>query len=232
MSEHNGVRMACPSCTWSCVMHREDEIPPGVNKMVEGVPWRPNCNQPMEPAGSVAAKNGAESLPPAVVGDDIPIEKRLEVIRQAQTEVDQAKDRWDRAKERATDLRKVYDGRVLNLGSIIRRLTQVVATLPLFDAPAEQPPSLIETATLTEFKAVQQRLEAIGFTVTLEQLDSMDFDTYQTVTAFIQARENGGTVAVPECLMAPADEPHEHDDEPAEPQPSRRRRKGQHEARA
>ena len=236
MSDHNGVRMVCPSCTLSCVMHNENEIPPGINKRVEGMPFCNNCNLPMEPSGSVATKNGVETLPPAVVADDVPIEKRLEVIRQAQTEVDQAAARYKTAADAAKDRKKEWENKVDTLGVVIRRLTQVPAPLPLFDGtvergsegtgePMTEVPSLIETAALTEMTTVAKRLEAIGFSVTVEQLDALSFDAYQEVERFLEARENGNPAAVPECLHAPADE-----DEPAEP--PRRRGKRQDAAHA
>lgn len=242
-TEHKGVRMACEQCTWACVMTREDELPAGVNHMEEGVPWCPNCSIPMRPAGSVEAKNGtAVTVPPAAVADDVPIEQRLEVIRQAQTEVDAAKERLDRAKERAADLRKEYDGKVLTLGSIIRRLTQVPAPLPLFDEAlktvdgADAPPAghvIAETAA-QEFAAMRERLLALGFDTTVEVLDQLSIEDWQMVVAFVEARENGGTVAVPVFLMAP-DGPYDDDQDDAAPPPLKARRKrasGPHEASA
>lgn len=76
-----------------------------------------------------------------VAEDEIVLSERLELIRQAQTDVDSAKRIWNEAKESASDARKSYDGRVETLGAIIRRLTQVPAPLPLFevDVIAEEP---------------------------------------------------------------------------------------------
>lgn len=228
--------MSCPLCTWSCVMVAEDQMPEGVRKLVEGVPWCPNDDVPMEPIASVEPKTNGATLPATVmaaaVGEDVPIEKRLEIIRQAQTDVDGAKARWARAAETAKDLKKEWDGKVETLGAIIRRLTQVPAPLPLFDAPpTDVATTVMEANAAAEFHALSARLEVLGFTATVSQLDAMDLETYQAVTAFVEARENGGTVAVPECLMAPADEPQEHEDA-LEPPRSRRRRRGQDEASA
>ena len=51
--EPTGVRMSCPDCTWDCVMKSEGDIPDEVTKVVEGVPYCPNCNLPMKPIASV-----------------------------------------------------------------------------------------------------------------------------------------------------------------------------------
>ena len=70
--EPTGVRMACPQCTLDVVMHAEGECPLPVTKVVEGVPWCPNCDVPMTPEefvhrindpGFVGMRHGAFAPP-------------------------------------------------------------------------------------------------------------------------------------------------------------------------
>lgn len=135
----NGVRVACPECTWSCVMHAENETPPGVRRMVEGTPYCPNCDLPMKPIGSVpAAEPGAGPSPG--LGEGLSLAERLEKIREAQREVAIAEEVLNEAKRGASEARKAYDGKVVTLCTIIERMTAVpkpVAALPLFDGDDE-----------------------------------------------------------------------------------------------
>jgi hypothetical protein len=48
-----GVRLACPDCTLDVVMTSETDCPAPVTKVIEGVPYCPNCNLPMRPVASV-----------------------------------------------------------------------------------------------------------------------------------------------------------------------------------
>lgn len=142
MSEHNGVRMACPDCTWACTMHSEGELPDGVNHVEHGVPFCPNCRVPMKPVGSVPPVNGREhgSGPSPGLGEGLPLAERLAKIREAEREVATAKSEWEDAKSEASDAKKVYDGKVVTLCTLIERLTSVSSPkpLPLFDGTAER----------------------------------------------------------------------------------------------
>lgn len=133
--EPTGVRMACPQCTWSCVMRAEDERPDGVNRLVEGVPYCPNCqDMPMEPIASV---NVTERPSPGLA-EGLSLAERLQKIREAQLEVGEAKEAWDDAKEAASSARKRYDGQVESLGALINRLTAVPGPRPPLLEVAEQ----------------------------------------------------------------------------------------------
>jgi hypothetical protein len=129
-------------------MRAENELPSGCNHMEEGVPFCPNCNLRMVPAGSVPARDpapviefpgakypGASASPG--LGEGLPLADRLAKIREAEREVTEAEEDWEDAKKDAADAKKVFDGKVTTLRTLIERLTSVTAPapLPLFDAP-------------------------------------------------------------------------------------------------
>jgi hypothetical protein len=133
--ESKGVRCQCPQCTFSVVMHHETECPPGISKVVEGAPFCPNCDVPMKPVSSVdtSPKHTSPGL-----GEGLSFSDRLTKIHDAELEVEGAKSEWDKLKEAAADAKKVYDGKVVSLCSMIRRLTSVPTPgeKPLLDIAA------------------------------------------------------------------------------------------------
>ena len=134
-----GVRVQCPTCTFSVVMRGEGELPEGISKVVEGAAFCPNCDLPMTVVGSVDGE--AKDRPG--LGEGLSFSERLGQIRGQQNTVDNALMEWTRAKTKAADQKKNYDAQVVRLGSLIHRLTAVPtpdAPLPLFDN-SEDPPA-------------------------------------------------------------------------------------------
>jgi len=122
-----GVRMACPACTWSCVMTHEGDLPPGVNKVVEGVPYCPNCDDlPMKPVASV----DTTPRPSPGLAEGLSLAERLAKIREAEQEAADSRADWEEAKERATARKKAYDADVETLCTLIKRLTAVPQPQP------------------------------------------------------------------------------------------------------
>lgn len=132
--EPKGVRLACPDCTFSVVMTSEDDMPTGIRKKVEGVPYCPNCDLAMRPTASV----DVTPKPNPGIGEGLSFAERLEKIRLAEQEVAAAERDWDDAKDDAARCKKVYDGRVESLRTLITRLTSV--------APPADPKPLLDAA--------------------------------------------------------------------------------------
>lgn len=128
--EPTGVRCACPDCTFSVVMKSETDCPPPVTKVVEGLPWCPNCDVPMKPVASVKVTD----KPPGVGAvDGLDDHQRLGKIRELEREVQQAEAVVRRTKEAAKDAKNVFEARVTTLRTAIERLTAT---------PGEKPPLL------------------------------------------------------------------------------------------
>jgi hypothetical protein len=117
-----GVRVQCPQCTFAVVMKSETECPPGISKVVEGSAFCPNCDMPMKPVASVdtSTKHSNPGL-----GQGLSFAERLEAIRSAEYEVEEAERVLKARKADATEARELYDAKVVSLRSIINRLTSV-----------------------------------------------------------------------------------------------------------
>lgn len=152
--EPKGVRLSCPDCTLSVVMEHEQQCPPPITKVVEGVPWCPNCDIPMKPVASVDTTPRPAS---PGLGGGYSFAERLEMIRDAQAEVDTASYEWDDAKLRAAARKKTYDAKVESLGTLINRLTSVAKPgdpKPILDLAEQEPACCPARTTISEGKEV------------------------------------------------------------------------------
>lgn len=138
--EPKGVRLACPDCTLDVVMTSESDCPPPVTKVVEGVPWCPNCNVPMKPIASVDTTLRDRAL----VTPKMTLEDIARLCADLETEAEVLANEVDRAKKVYSDKKKAYDGKVVTLRMAVERMgrllggEEIAADMPLLDI-AEQP---------------------------------------------------------------------------------------------
>ena len=137
-----GVRLACPECSWSCVMTHEDDLPEGVTMVVEGVPYCPNHTPgiPMKPVASVDITPRPQASPG--LGEGLSLAERLAKIRQAEEDVSAAEREWDYAKELASSKKKNYEANVDTLRHVIEALTSVPPPRPPLLEQMENPACL------------------------------------------------------------------------------------------
>src|SRR3990167_7108502 len=136
-----GVRMACPECTWDCIMKSEGDMPEGVTKVVEGVPYCPNCSIALKPIASVdTTPRPASGITAAMTLEQV-AQKCVEIQREV---ADLGADLKEAA-EVHKDAKKAYDAKLVSLSLAVERLgrvmggEQIEADKPLLDI-AEQAP--------------------------------------------------------------------------------------------
>lgn len=242
--EPNGVRLACPDCSWSCVMRSEQDVPDGVRKVVEGVPWCPNCNQPMRPIASVDTTDRPRSGISAAMTLEQIAAKCVELNHEATDLANELKD----AAEEHKAAKKAYDAKLVTLSLAVERLgrvmggEQIQADLPLLTIAeededehriAEAFASVSESAVLDQAagseairlaaEEIRHQLATHSIVVTVEDIEAWTLAQYDVVIAYlsgVEAVPDGG-LPIPDFLPAPlGDEP-----EPARAVPLRRARK-------
>jgi len=130
-----GVRLACPDCTWDCLMTSEADMPPGVAKKVEGVPYCPNCNIAMRPVASAVAK---EPTSIGSLGNRPTLEEVARVCVDLQREAVVLDKKLKDIAERHKDARKELESKLTQLSLAVGRLDRVLsgvepAEFPLFE---------------------------------------------------------------------------------------------------
>jgi len=164
-----GVRMACPDCSLDVVMTSEQACPPPVTKVVEGVPYCPNCDIPMAPVGSVDPE-AVPSLGPIDTLDD---HQRLGTIRQLERDVQAAEVSVARTKTAAKDAKDLFDSKVVTLRTAIQRLTATPAPAPPLIALSEQaepatddepPAEALQGGDQAQCQATMDGVQCVGVT--------------------------------------------------------------------
>lgn len=217
--EPKGVRLACPDCTWSCVMTSEDDMPTGVTKKIEGTPYCPNCNVAMRPVASV---DTTERPKPEV--KPLTLEDAAKRCAGLERECHELADDLQRAKEKYSDLKKAYDGKVVTLRLAVERMGRLLAgeiiqaDLPLFDDIEESATlgpdaaDALHAAVDTAAGELLARFAKQGVVhITREQIDAWTSDEYDQALTWVQACEELPAGALfpswPSCMHIPlADE--------------------------
>lgn len=205
-----GVRLACPECTWDCVMKSGQDVPEGVRKVVDGVPWCPNCNQPMRPVASVDTTDRPKPGISAAMTLEQIAAKCVEIQRESAILGSELKD----AAEAHKDARKAYDAKLVTLSLAVERLgrvmggEQIQADRPLLaiaeeddeDEPEPAAESVMGEAVRLEAEELRQHLAKHWIVVDLETITGWTLDQYDVVIAYL-----AGLEAVPDCGLPEPD---------------------------
>ena len=137
--EPRGIRLACPQCTLDVVMTQESDCPAPVTKVIEGLPWCPNCDIPMAPIASVdTTERPTSGVTTGMTLDQIAA-KCVELAHEAKDLADELAE----AKEAHSQAKKSYDAKLVSLQLAVERMgrvqggEQIEADKPLLDL-AEQ----------------------------------------------------------------------------------------------
>src|SRR3990167_1048713 len=116
-----GVRMACPECTWDCIMKSEGDMPEGVTKVVEGVPYCPNCSIALKPIASVdTTPRPASGITAAMTLEQVAT-KCVEIAHEAKDLADELAE----ATEAHSQAKKAYDAKLVGLQLAVERMGRV-----------------------------------------------------------------------------------------------------------
>lgn len=187
--EPRGVRLACPECTWDCVMKSEQDVPDGVRKVVEGVPWCPNCNLPMKPIASVdTTERPKTGLSAAMTLEQIAA-KVVEINHEA---IELGKELKDAA-EVHKDAKKAYDAKLVTLSLAVERLgrvmggEQIQADRPLLDLAEDEPAdeSVMGAAVRLEAEEIRQQLAQSLIVVGVDEITGWTLEQYDAVVKFL-----------------------------------------------
>ena len=136
-----GVRVQCPDCSFNVVMRSEGELPDGVNKVVEGTAYCPNCDIPMTPVASV----NPELRPSAGVTAAMTLEQVAGKCVEIQREVAELASDLKDAAEAHKDAKNLYAAKLVSLSLAVERLgrvmggEQIEVDKPLLDIAEAEP---------------------------------------------------------------------------------------------
>lgn len=195
-------------------MRSENDVPAGVTKVVEGVPFCPNCNVGMEPIASVPIND--RPTEPATAPDDLSLKERLDAIREAEHEVAAQESVMDRAKKAYAEAKKVFDGKVATLRTLIERLTAVPGPRPPLlelaegaeSADGSLPPAL-DLATRLATEDLRKQLGSWYVVVDEPTIAAWTLEEYNAVIAYLSALEAAETGEAAEAVVRPAFLPEE-----------------------
>ena len=119
--EPRGLRLACPQCTLDVVMTQESDCPAPVTKVVEGVPWCPNCNIPMTPIASV----DTTERPTSGVTTGMTLDQIAATCVELAHEAKDLADELAEAKEVHSQAKKSYDAKLVSLQLAVERMGRV-----------------------------------------------------------------------------------------------------------
>lgn len=206
-----GVRLQCEQCSWTCVMTAESDVPDGVRRVVEGVPYCVNCDIAMRPIASVETTDRPRTGISAAMTLEQIAAKVVEINHEA---IELASDLKAIA-EAHKDAKKAYDAKLVTLSLAVERLgrvmggEQIQADLPLLtlaeqDAPASESAVLDESvlgaAVRLEAEEVRQELAAHWIVVDVETITAWTLAEYDAVVAYLAAVVQNFTAPEPECL--------------------------------
>lgn len=118
-------------------MRHEGDVPEGVTKVVEGVPYCPNHEGgiPMRPVASVDVTERPKASPG--LGEGLSLAERLDAIRVAEQDVEAREREWDDSKKHTAKKKQAFEESVDYLREVIESMTS-------FGRPVERPPLLEE----------------------------------------------------------------------------------------
>lgn len=185
-------------------MKSEGDMPAGVTKVVEGTPFCPNCDVPMKPVASV----DTTSRPNPGLSEGLSLAERLAKLRVAEQEVAEAESEWDDAKDDASKAKKVFDGKVETLRTLIRSLTSVAGPTepkPILDLAEQEPEppadgeilvddSVMAAAVAAAAEALRVRLANLHIVVDVPEIEGWTLEQYDAVIPYVTKLESGAPI--------------------------------------
>jgi hypothetical protein len=195
--EPKGVRLACPECQWDCVMKHEGDLPEGVTKVVEGLPYCPNCSVPMAPIASV------DTTPRPRVGitQAMTLEEAALKVGEINAEVKELADDYEQKKKASSDAKKAYEGKVITLRVAAERLSriahgeQIEAGMPLLNLAEQAAPTKLNAGSIEVLhEQFRQRLALLNIVVDIADIKTWTVEQYDAAVRYVSRLEDGGAI--------------------------------------
>lgn len=182
-------------------MTSETDLPAGVRKVVEGVPYCPNCDIPMKPIASV----DTTERPKTGINAAMTLEDVARVCADLEHDAEELANEVERAKKVYGDKKKAYDAKIVTLRLAVERLgrvlggEQIQVDLPLLDVAEQEPePDLGLTADdamegVLEANAIilRERLANLLIVVDVAEIAAWSLENYDAVCRYIDLLEAG-----------------------------------------